>query len=273
MTASVALMGMPTTKVVTAGGNALDFPKVNAHGIGTQVIAQGTAIGGTDPTFAKMTLDAFKYGQLLKLSSEVIQDSGVDILGFVAGNIARAVGEVVATDLAVGSGSGEPNGVMTSVTGAGTIATGGSLIDPTYEKLIDLVYSVNGNYRARPSTAWLTRDLTAAALRKLRDGAGGTEGAPLWQPSVTHGLTHAEPDLLLGYPVYTDPNVASLASNAKVIAFGDFSAYYIRIASGFTLERSDDFAFDTDLVTFRGKTRVDGDNIDANAINVIKRSV
>jgi HK97 family phage major capsid protein len=273
MTASVALMNMPTTKIVTAGGNNLDFPTVAAHGIGTQVIAQGTAIGGTDPTFDKMTLGAYKYGQLLQLASETIQDTGVDILGFVAGNIARAVGEVVATDLAVGTGTAEPNGVMTAITGAGTIATGGSLIDPTYEKLIDLQYSVNGNYRARPSTAWFMRDLTAANLRKLRDGAGGTVGAVLWQPSLTQGIQGAEPDKLLGHNVWTDPNVASLASNAKVIAFGDFSAYYIRIASGFTLERSDDYAFNTDLVTFRGKTRVDADLIDTNAINIIKRSV
>lgn len=273
MTASVALMNMPTTKIVTAGGNNLDFPRVDAHGIGTQVIAQGTAIGGTDPTFLTMTLGAYKYGQLLQLASETIQDSGVDILGFVAGNIARAVGEVVATDLAVGTGTAEPNGVMTAIGGAGTIATGGSLIDPTYEKLIDLQYSVNGNYRARSSAAWLMRDLTAANLRKLRDGAGGTVGAVLWQPSLTQGIQGAEPDRLLGHNVWTDPNVASLASNAKAIAFGDFSAYYIRIASGFTLERSDDYAFNTDLVTFRGKTRVDGDLIDSNAINILKRSV
>lgn len=273
MTASVALMSMPTTKIITEGGNPMDFPTVAAHGIATQVIAQGTAIGGTDPTFSKLTLNAYKYGQLVQLSSETIQDTGVDILGFVAGNVARAVGEVVAADLAVGSGSSEPNGVMTAVGGAGTIATGGSLIDPTYEKWVDLVYSVNGNYRARPSTAFLVRDLTAASMRKLRDGAGGTVGAVLWQPSLTQGIQGAEPDRFLGHPVWTDPNVASLASNAKVAAFGDWSAYYIRIAEGFTLVRDDSFAFDKDLVTFRGKTRVDGDLIDSNAINIIKRSV
>jgi HK97 family phage major capsid protein len=273
MTASVALMSMPTRKIVTDGGNPLDFPKVNAHGIGTQVIAQGTAIGGTDPTFAKMTLNAYKYGQLLQLSNETLQDTGVDILGFVAENIGRAVGEVVATDLVTGGGSAGPNGIMTALVGAGTKSTGGSLITPTYENLVDLQYSVNGNYRARSSTAWLMRDLTAAVLRKLRDGAGGTLGAVLWQPSLTQGIQGAEPDLLLGKPVFTDPNVASCASNAKIIAFGDFSAYYIRIAEGFTLERSDDYAFNTDLVTFRGKTRVDADLIDTAAINVLKQSV
>lgn len=273
MTASIAMMMMPTTKLFTASGNPLDFPKVLAHGIGTAVIAQGTAIGGTDPTFSKMTLNSYKYGQLLQISNETIADSGVDILGFIAQNVARAVGEYVGTDLVTGSGSSAPNGVMTALAGAGTIATGGSLIDPTYEKLVDLVYSVNGRYRARPSTAWLMRDLTAGALRKLRDGNGGTLGAVLWQPTTTQGIVGAEPDRLLGYPVYTDPNVASLASNAKVIAFGDFSAYYIRVSQNFTLERSDDYAFNTDLVTFRGKTRMDGDLIDSTALNVMKRSV
>ena len=90
---------------------------------------------------------------------------------------------------------------------------------------------------------------------------------------MTQGIQGAEPDRLLGHPVWTDPNVASLASNAKVIAFGDFSAYYIRLAGNFIFQRDDSRYFDTDEVGFRGKLRADGDLIDANAINILKRSV
>ena len=273
MTAAIAPLAMPTTKFTTSGGNPIDWPTVAAHGIGTQVISQGTAIGGTDPTFSKVTFNAYRYGQLVPVATEVLQDTGVDILGFLVQNIARAVGEVAATDLVVGSGSGEPNGIMTAIGGAGTIATGGSLIDPTYEKWVDLVYSVNGNYRARPSTAFLVRDLTAASMRKLRDGAGGTVGAVLWQPSLTQGIQGGEPDRFLGHPVWTDPNVASLASNAKVAAFGDFSAYYIRLAGGFRFERSDEYGFNADVSYFRGIQRLDGDAVDTTAYNVMKRSV
>ena len=273
VTAEIALMQMPTYKFNTASGEQMKFPRVNAHGIGTQVSGQGTTIGGTDPTFLSMTLDAFKYGEVVDVAVETISDTAFPIVDFLTRNIGRAVGEVIGTDLAVGTGSGQPNGVMTAIGGAGTIATGGSLIDPTYEKLIDLQYSVNGNYRRRPSTAWLMRDLTAATLRKLRDGAGGTVGAVLWQPSLTNGIIGAEPDLLLGHPVWTDPNVASLASNAKVIAYGDFSAYYIRTVGNFLLQRDDSIGFKTDLVSFKGKWRVDGDLIDSTAINVMKRSV
>lgn len=272
MTASVAMMRMPTQKINTTGGNPLDFPKVVTHGIGTQV-GEGTTIGGTDPVFGKMTLNAYKYGQLIQLSSETLQDDGVDILGFVAGNVARAVGEIIATALVTGGGSGAPNGIETAITNANA-PTGGTIhglvAGVTYENLVDCVYSVSGNYRARPSTGWLMRDKTAGSLRKLRDGAGGTIGAVLWEPSLTNGIQGAEPDRLIGYPVWTDPNVASIASTKKVAYFGDWSTYYVRTAQGFSLERSDDFAFDKDLSTFRGLARVDGDWIDSNGINAIR---
>lgn len=275
MTAGIAAFRMPTTKIVSSGGETMYFPRVNAHGIGTQVIAQGTAIGGTDPTFARMQLDAFKYGQLVQVANETIDDEGFDVAGFVASNVARAVAQVIDADLIVGTGTGEPLGMMAAgwTGAAGTVATGGSLITPTYENLVDLVYSVNDQYRASSGAAFLTRDATAGILRKLRDGAGGTVGQPLWQMSPWQGLNTGEPDRLLNFPVYVDANVASCASNARIMAFGDWNAYYTRLVGNFVFERSDDYAFNTDLVTFRGKQRVDGDTIDVTAVNILKQSV
>jgi len=272
LTASVAMMRMPTRKINSTSGNPINFPKVVTHGIGTQV-GEGTAIGGTDAVFGHVTLNSYKYGELVKLSSETIADDGVDILSFVAGNVARAVGEIVAAALVTGGGSGAPNGIETAVTNA-FAPTGGTIhglvAGVSYENLVDLVYSVNDNYRSRPSAAWLMRDKTAGALRKLRDGAGGTVGAVLWEPSLTSGIQNGQPDRLLGFPVYTDPNVASVASTKKVAYFGDWDSYFVRTVGGFRFERSDEFSFDTDESTFRGLMRVDGDAADANAINAIR---
>jgi HK97 family phage major capsid protein len=251
------------------------FPKIAAHGIGTQVIAQGTAIGGTDPTFARMQLDSFKYGQLVQVASETISDTGFNVLDFVAGNVARAVAQVADADLIVGTGSGEPQGMMTALTvgNAGTVATGGTLITPTFENLVDLKYSVNDQYRQSAACAWLMRDATAGIIRKIRDGAGGTIGQPLWQVSPYMGLNQGAPDTILGDPVYIDPNVASCASNARIVTYGDWNAYYTRLVGSFVFERSDDYAFNVDEVTFRGKQRLDGDFIDLTAVNLLKQSV
>lgn len=271
--ANCSLLAAPTTKLNTASGETMWFPKLSAHSIATQVIAQGTAIGGTDPGFTRMTLDAFKYGQLVKVSSEVLQDAGIDISSFLGADLGRGLGRVVDADLTVGSGSGEPNGIMTAITGSGTIATGGSLITPTVEKLIDLQYSVADAYRMDPSCAWLMNDSTAGTLRKLRDGAGGTVGAFLWEPSLTQGVINGTPDRLLGKPVYTSANVAAQGSNAKTVAFGALSAYYVRQVGNVQIDTDASRYFDTDEVGVRVKARFDGDCIDTTAINIIKQSV
>jgi len=271
--ASIAGFRMPTTKMNTAGGETMYFPTVAAHAIGTQVSGQGTTLAGTDPTFSRTQLDAYKYGQLVRVANEVIADSGIDIIGFVARDVARALGRVIDTDLVTGSGTGKPKGMIPAYTTAGSITTGGSLITPTVEKLIDLVYSVNDEYRSSGSAGWLMRDSSAGVIRKLRDGAGGTVGALLWDPSLTNGIQGGQPDRLLGYPVYTDPNVASMASNARIMAFGDWSSYYVRTVGNLTFERDDSRYFDTDEVGFRGKWRVDGDTVDNTAVNIINQNV
>jgi HK97 family phage major capsid protein len=273
MEANIAALRMPTTRLTTDSGANMEFSRVNAHGIATQVAGQGTALAGTDPTFNKLTLGSFKFGELVKIASEVVSDSGVDIVGFVARDVGRAVARKI--DAEIVSGAVVADSMMGGIVGAGTISTGGSLINPTYDKLIDLVYSVNDAYRTGGNAAWLTRDSTAGTLRKLRDGAGGTEGAPLWQFSLTNGIAGAgQPDTLMTYPVFTDPNVASLASDARILAYGDWNGYYLRtIGAGPIVERDDSRFFDTDESAFRGKWRVDGGYQDLTAVNIMKRSV
>ena len=273
MEASNSLLRAPTTKIYTDSGETMQFPRLGAHSIGTQVSGQGTTLAGTDATFAKMTLDAFKYGELVKVANEVLSDSGIDIASFLGRDLGRALGRITGTAYATGSGSGAPNGLMTAIVGSGTIVTGGSLITPTVEKLIDLQYSVNDMYRSGGSAGWVMKDSTAGVLRKLRDGAGGTVGAFLWEPSLTSGLVNGTPDRLFGHPVYIDSNIAAAGSGAKTIAFGDLSALYIRIVGNPTIERDDSVGFATDEAYFRAKIRTDSDLIDTSAVNAIVQVV
>lgn len=246
----------------TAGGEAMDFPKVGTHAIGTQVATEATALAGTDPTFEKLTLNAYRYGQLIKLSTSFIQDSGVPVESFVAQDIGRALGRITDTAYVTGGGSTTPNGIVNA---AGTgVKTGGSLIPLSFDNLIDLQMSVVAEYRANAS--WVMNDFTAGSLRKIRAGAGDTAGTILgqylWEPSTQAG----QPDMLLGRPVYTDVNFASQGSAARSVAFGDFSKYYIRDVGSVRLERSDDVYFAEDAVAFRGIIRTDGDLVDLNAV-------
>jgi HK97 family phage major capsid protein len=65
--------------------------------------------------------------------------------------------------------------------------------------------------------------------------------------------------------------VAATAINANSVAFGDFQAgFVIRDAGSIRIERSDDYAFANDLVTWRAVLRTDSDLRDANAIKLYR---
>jgi len=248
------------TIITTTGGENLEFPTVAAHGTAV-VVLEGSAIAEADPAFGKMTLGAFKYGVLTQISNELLQDSGVDIIGFVAQDMGRSLGRVTDTAYVTGAGGANaPQGVMTAI---GTGKTGGTAQAglSSIQDLNDLVYSVNSEYRAR-GAQFLMRDETAGRIRNLVN----TSGEFLWQPSVQAG----QPDRLLGFPVVTDPNVVAATINANSVAFGDFSGFYIRDVGGVRIERSDDFAFANDLVTWRAVLRTDSDLIDPNAIKLYR---
>jgi len=272
--ASIAAFRIGATQVATGSGENIDFPKLGAHAIATQVAGQGTTLAGTDPSALKLTLGAKKYGQLVIVANEVLSDTVFDVGSFLGRDIGRAIGRLADTDLMLGTG-GITGGMMSSaITGAaGTVSTGGTVTNlyTAVNGFISAVYGVADEYRQRG--AWLMRDATAGELRKVRDGAGGTVGAFLWQPSLTNGLIDGEPDRFLGYPVYTDPNVASLASNARIAAFGDFSSYYLRTVGNVMIDSSSERYFDTDQTGFRGKWRLDGGYIDTTAVVLVKNSV
>ena len=243
---NAALLNFATV-INTTSGETLEFPVTTAHSSGSRT-AENAAITESDPTFATRPLGAWQYGTLIQAPRQLVDDTGVPLEGYLAAQAGRAVGNALGVDLITGNGSSRPNGIMTDTTLGVTGATGVSGVF-TADHLIDLFYSVIGPYRNSSSAAWLMRDATLANVRKLKD----SNNQYLW----VAGLAGA-PDTILNKPVATDPNVAAVANNALSIAFGDMSAYYVRLAGGIRFERSDEFAFNTDQVTFRCLVRGDG---------------
>jgi HK97 family phage major capsid protein len=274
MESSIAGFRIGATRINTSTGENMQLPKLTTHGIGSQIAGQGSAFAGGDPVFGRVDLNAYKYGQIVKVANELVSDAAFGIEQFLGQDLGYALGRVINTDLVVGSGSGEPTG-MTLLAGAGTnapVKTGGSLIAPTVEKFIDVQYSINDAYRANAS--WLMRDSVAGTVRKLRDGAGGTVGAFLWEPSLTSGLKDGTPDRFLGSPVFTDPNCGSQGpADAKVATYGDFSQYTIRTVGNPVIERDDSVYFASDEAAFRGKWRVGGNHRQVGALNNLTTTV
>lgn len=259
MVETSGLLQLGPEVINTTGGETIPVPVTTSHGASAGLTAEAATIGGTDPAFAQRSLGAYKYPQLIKVSTELVTDSAFDIEGYLARAAGRNVGLSLGAHLITGTGSSQPTGVVTS---ASTGVTGGTGVSGAFtaDNLIDLFYSVIAPYRNSPSAGWLMKDATMGAVRKLKDSAGAYIFAP--------GLGMGAPDTILGKPVQTDPNVAAVALSAKSVVFGDFSAYFVRFAGGVRFEKSTDFAFDTDQVAYRAIIRADG--ITADQTGAIK---
>jgi len=257
MILSSAIRQTNVTVRTTETGQILQVPKVTSWGTAA-IVGEGSAIPEADEAFGATQLHAWKFGQLIQASRELIEDTGVDLLGFVAKNAGQAIGYATGAKFISGTGTNEPMGVMTA---CGTGVTGGTGVAgaATSDNVIDLYYSVAAPYRA--NAFWLASDSSMNAIRKLKD----TTNNYLWAPGEWYGgggIVQAAPDTLLGKPVATDAFVSAPGTAVKSLAFGDFSGYYIRDVRGVTFDRSDDYAFGSDLVSFRCLLRTDGNLVD-----------
>ena len=236
-----------STVLNTAGGENLQIPRLSTYSVGT-VNAEAAALGESDPAFsAFITLGAFKYGFLTQVSQELLEDSGVDMLSFLADQVGNALGFAVGSALTVGTGTVEPTGIVAASSVGGTSGTATGF---TADNLIDLYYSLDGAARQLPGVGWMMTGQSIGRVRKLKDTAGNY----VFQP----GLSLDSPDMLLGKPIYENPSMAEATTGTKSVIVGHLPSYYVRSVGGLKLDRSDDFAFSAGLATFRATFRVDG---------------
>ncbi|WP_461634494.1 phage major capsid protein [Glutamicibacter soli] len=238
------LAGGATTWTTTSGEN-IDVPVTVTHPKGAQV-AEGGVIPQSDPVFGKRTLGSYKYGDLVEVPKELLEDTGVDLEGYLARAAGWAIGNALGEKLIIGTGTSEPAGIV----GSSTLGKTAANLTPGFDDVIDLFYSVIGPYRNRPSASWVMEDTTAGYLRKLKDGNGNY----IWQNSVIAGT----PDTIEGKPVRTDPFMPAIGADAKPLLFGDLASYVVRLVNGVRFESSEHFAFNKDVVTFRALVRGDG---------------
>lgn len=120
-----------------------------------------------------------------------------------------------------GDGSGKPLGIFTaSASGipASRDVIAAKATSIKADELIDLKYSLKGQYHAR--MAWVMHRNMVKAIAKLKDN----NGAFMWQPSIQAG----QPDMLLGRAVHmTEYAPSELKANAYVAVLGDFRNYWI----------------------------------------------
>jgi HK97 family phage major capsid protein len=246
----------------TTSGETIKFPRVTAYSTVAST-AETVALTQSEPTLSSVNSTVSKQGYLVQISTELLTDSAFNLESYLAKWAGRELGNAVGTTaatVALAAASAGSTGSTGTTLGFGTQSTAGA----GFDYIISLFHSVAAPYRNSASAAFVLADATAAIVRKIKSA----DGVYVWQPAVVAG----QPDLILGKPVAIDNNIPVPAANAESILFGDFASVKTRIAGGFRFERSDDFAFNEDVSTFRAVVRHGSVSVDANALKSFTHS-
>jgi HK97 family phage major capsid protein len=211
----------------------------------------------SDNTFGLVTIGAHKLTTMLKVSEELLNDSVFDLASYIAKEFARRIGRAEEEAFITGNGTGKPTGIFTSGELGVTSASATAI---TIDELLDLYHSLREPYRK--NAVFLTNDSTIKAIRKLKD----TTGQYIWQPSIQAGA----PDTVLNRPVKTSTFVPGVEAAAKIIAFGDYSYYWIADRQGRAFQRLNELYAATGQVGFRATQRVDGKLTLSEAVKILQ---
>ena len=248
--------------ITTSSGNEFDIPTNDDTGNSAAALAEGadpTDDNSGDFTFGQARLDAYvDASPWVKLSFELVQDSAFDLNAFIGEALGERLGRRANNKLTVGTGSSQPNGIVTASTLGKTAAAAAAV---TGDEVIEFQHSVNAAYRRSPKCRWMFADSTLLALRKLKDG----DGNYLWQLG---DVRVDAPDTLLGKPYSINDDVPAMATGAKAILFGDFSRYWVRkVGSPILFIARERF---WPKIGHIGLIRYDGELVDTAAVKHLK---
>lgn len=206
----------------TTSGNRIGWPTVDDTAREGEAQAENTAAtddNGADVVFSEKQLDAYLHGtEMVRVSRMLLEDTGVDLNSIMVDLFAERLGRGTNRLLTTGTGTDEPEGIVTGA-GAGITAASATAITP--DELHDMLHSVDPAYRASPKCRWQFNDSTLNVIRKLKDGQGNY----LWQMG---DVRQGEPDRLLEKPFSVNQAMASIATGQVPIIFGDHSRYVVR---------------------------------------------
>lgn len=220
------------------------------------IVGENTAYTASDPTIGQVILYAYKLSDKVPVSEELLADAAYDVEGELARAMGLGFGAAEEAYFLTGTGSSQPTGIFNKAADK-TLASASAI---TKDELIETVYGLARHYR--DGAVWMMDDTTAAYIAKLKLDVTTSGTTPyFWTDSVG-----GEPPRLLGYPVYTNTNIADIGASAKVICFGNPQMYVIGERGPLNIKRLTLTEYGD---TFAYHHRIDGKPLDATAFYVV----
>ena len=250
--------------VLNMGSDTLNVPKLSSKP-SVSWVSEGGQISTGDPAFGQVQLTAKKASLIVPVTTELFEDSAVDLTALLSKIFAEALTSAEDTQAFTGDGT-----VFTGILGDSnvntvTMSSGKTgFTDITADNLINLIAAVPSRVAER-SAFFMNRGILAI-IKSLTDGSGNY----LFDP---------KDKTIWGYPVYTIesmPAVTDSAADTAFIAFGDPSYLYLGDRRQMSVALADqatvgsDNLFEKDMIAVRVTERVAIAVAMSNAFAVLK---
>lgn len=263
--------------VESSSGNALPYPVSDDTANAASIVGEGSPVSEVDPPANHVVLGAYKLSSgLVKASIELLQDSLIDVEGWLADRFGERFGRGLENILTNGTGSGQPTGLLTAIVGNGAVPvvaagsaanSGGSETGANsigYQDLVNLEHSVDPSYRR--NAKFMFHDTTLASIKKILDKFG----RPLWVP----GVSADDPDRILGYRYVINQSMPVIAPSAATIVFGAMEKFVVRKVMPMRVQRLNELYAANGQVGFLAWYRIDSNLVAAGTshpLNVLQQ--
>lgn len=205
-------------------------------------------------------LSAYKLGTMIKISNELLNDSAFDLATYIARRFGVRMGNAEERAFITGDGVGKPLGLLAETGGAKVGVTAGKKDAVTFDEIFKLYYALKAPYRKKAQ--FLCNEALVLQLMTIKDNNGNY----IWKP----GLEIGKPDTLLNRPLKTSAFMPEIKGGSKVMAFGDYSYYWVADRQNRTFRRLNELYARTDQVGFLTTQRVDGKLILPEAVQLLQ---
>lgn len=177
--------------------------------------------------FTTIELSGFLAGALTKISKSLINNTDIDIVGFIVKRMGYDIARFIEKELLIGTPAAGANPAkVLGLSTATNITTATAADEITGDELIDVQGSVKDIYQA--NAIWIMHPTTRDALRKLKDDVG--------RYLLIDDISSPFGKTLLGKPVYVSDNMPQIAASAKAIYYGDMSGLATKFSEDMTIE-------------------------------------
>ena len=228
------------TEVTTSGDSVL--PIVNGHGKAAWV-PEGHPIPMVKDVFDRVNLSSHKLAAIIRVTSELLKDSAIDIEAYLAATFADRLAVSEEEAFIAGDGADKPLGLIHQAKVGCTTENTGSV---SIEDVLNLIFSVPEKHRRNGTL--LMNDNTLLAL--YRQCAAQEQN--LWLGKTNDG----KDDTFFGYRIVRCASMPDAASGSMPILFGDFKQVYINNNGDRSIKRLNQLFIANDHVGFLMAERV-----------------